>query len=104
LWGINIESVWVMVTSILALIAIGFFAVWSLLSNVLAGVLLFFTGIIRIGDSIEILPDNIKGKVVKVGTLFTLLKDEESNVFSIPNNLLFQKYIKKIPNRPSKIT
>ncbi len=96
IWGINIKNLWVSLTGILAMIAVAFFAVWSLVGNILAGIIIFFTSPFKINDQIEILPDGIKGKVLAINTFFTLLSDSEENLISIPNSLLFQKYVKKI--------
>lgn len=95
-WGINIKHLWVSLTSILAMIAVAFFAVWSLLGNILAGVIIFFTEPFKIDDQIEILPDNLKGKVIAINTFFTLISDQDENVINMPNSMVFQKFIKRI--------
>ncbi|MCF7914332.1 MAG: mechanosensitive ion channel family protein [Spirochaetaceae bacterium] len=94
IWGVAIENVWMSVVGMLGLIAIGFVAVWSILSNVVAGMLLFFNQTLRIEDQIELLPDGIKGKVLDVNSFFVILVDEEGNKFHVPNNFFFQKYVK----------
>jgi small-conductance mechanosensitive channel len=101
-WGINIKNLWVSITGILAMIAVAFFAVWSLVGNILAGIILFFTSPFKINDIIEILPDDIKGKVLAVNTFFTLLKDSDDNLINIPNSLFFQKYVKKLKKNPTQ--
>ena len=93
-WGINVKNLWISITSILAVIAIGFFAIWSLLSNICAGVILFFTSPFKVDDYIEILPENITGKVLAVNLFFALLEDDEGYHINVPNSLFFQKYIK----------
>lgn len=77
--------------------AIGFFAVWSILSNIFAGVILFFSQTVRIQDTIEIIPDNVKGTVKDINLFFLTLTDENGNDITIPSNMIFQKMIKKIP-------
>ena len=94
IWGIDVRNLWVSITGMLTMVAIAFFAVWSLIGNVLAGLLLYFSAPFRIGDTIEVMPDGIKGRVLAINTLFTLLVDDESNYFHIPNSLFFQKYMK----------
>lgn len=74
-WGIDLENVWVFLTGFLGLVAIGFFAVWSILSNIFAG---------------------IKGTVKDINLFFITLIDEEGNHLQIPSNLVFQKIVKKI--------
>ena len=95
IWGIDIKNLWVSVTGILAMIAVAFVAVWSLIANILAGFILFFTSPFKINDTIEIMPDEIKGKVLAINTFYTLISDEAGNQISVPNSLFFQKYIKK---------
>lgn len=94
IWGINLKNLWASLTAVLAMIAVAFFAVWSLVGNILAGIILFFTVPFKINNSIELLPDGIKGKVMSINTFYTLLVDEEDNYINIPNSLFFQKCIK----------
>lgn len=101
IWGIETQSFLIFISGILALIAIGFFAVWSILSNVLAGMILFFTGTIKMGDEILIIPENIKGEVIDINSVFTVLTNKKGEIINIPNNLIFQRIVKKIP--PKKI-
>lgn len=101
IWGVNIHNVWVFITGTVGMVAIGFFAVWSILSNILAGVLLFISDPFRLNDHIAVLPEDIRGKVVDMKLLFVVLKDDEGNVIHIPNNIMFQKFIKKL-HQPQK--
>ena len=86
-------------TGILALIAVAFFAVWSLVGNILAGMIIYFTTPFKINDLIEVMPDGIKGKVLTINTFFTVLIDEDDNYINIPNSLFFQKYVRNIKNK-----
>ncbi len=95
IWGINIERAWIALTGIVAMVAVAFLAIWSLIGNILAGIILFFTAPFKIDDVIEIAPDQIKGKVVAINSFFVLVIDDEQNHISIPNTLFFQKYIKR---------
>jgi len=101
-WGINVKSLWFSVGSVLAMIAVAFFAVWSLIGNILAGVILFFTTPFKVNDTIEIMPDEIRGKVLAVNTFFTVLSDEEQNLISVPNSVFFQKYTKRMKKERGK--
>lgn len=94
IWNVNIKEAWVALTSILALVAIAFFAVWSLIGNILAGVLIYFTSPFKIEDTIEVMPDEIRGKVLAINTLFTVLQASDTSYINVPNSLFFQKYIK----------
>lgn len=93
-WGINIKNLWISLAGVLAMIAVAFVAVWSLIGNILAGIILYFTTPFKINDTIEVLPDGIKGKVLAINTFYTIIADEEENYINIPNSLFFQKYVK----------
>lgn len=89
---------------LLGLVAIGFVAVWSTLSNVLCTFLLLLTRPFRIGDEVELVPDPIRGEVVDLTFFFTTLKDAEGRYFRIPNNLFFQRIIRRTPGRRPPVT
>ena len=95
IWGIG-GNFWIIISGVLGLIAIGFVAVWSILSNILAGLILLFSKLFKKGDELIFLPENIQGKIVELDFMFIFLKDEEGNFFQIPNNMVFQKIVKKV--------
>ena len=95
IWGIDIKGLFIFASSFFALVGIAFFASWSVLSNVTAGVILFFSFPHRMGDKIKILDgdNSLEGVVVDI-TMFTLqLEDESHHILTIPNNLLIQKAV-----------
>lgn len=94
IWGLNLKNIWVTVSSALAVVAIAFFAVWSLVGNILAGMLIYFTTPFKVDDEIEVMPDDIRGVVLAVNTFYTVLEDAEHNYINVPNSLFFQKYIR----------
>lgn len=99
IWGINIKHLWLSMTGVLALIAVAFFAVWSLVGNILAGLIIYFTTPFKINDSIEVMPDGIKGKVLAINTFFTVLIGEDDSYINVPNSLFFQKYVRNIKSK-----
>lgn len=94
IWGLSFKNVWLSVSSAVAVVAIAFFALWSLVGNILAGIIIYFTSPFRIEDEIEIMPDEIKGEVLAINTFYTVLRDEELNFVNVPNSIFFQKYIR----------
>jgi small-conductance mechanosensitive channel len=93
-WEISLHNVWVSLTGILAVTAIAFFAIWSLVGNILAGIILYFTSPFKIEDNIEVMPDEICGTVLAINTFYTVLLDQDGGYINIPNALFFQKYIR----------
>lgn len=97
-WGFSVQNIWVTITGFIGLVAIGFFAVWSMLSNIFAGFMLFFSRVIQLGRKIEIIPDGISGTVQEVNLFFIVLHDDDQNEILIPNNMIFQRTIKRYVN------
>lgn len=96
-WGVHLQGVVVFLSSFFAMVAIGFFAVWSVLSNITSSLLIFFLFPFNIGDHIEVIGDDIKG-VIKDLTLFHLIVEgADGQVVTIPNNVVIQKSIRILP-------
>ncbi len=98
-WGLGLKNVWVFISGILGIIAIGLVAVWSILSNIMAGFILFFTNPFKINDDITIMPEGWHGTVADISLFFVTLHDENENELHIPNNVVFQKAIKRVTRR-----
>ena len=101
-WDISLHNVWVALSGILAVTAIAFFAIWSLVGNILAGIILYFTSPFKIEDDIEVMPDEICGIVLAINTFYTVLLDKDGGYINIPNSLFFQKYIRVKRNRGNR--
>jgi len=95
-WGVDPSNLWIFVTGVIGALAVAFFAMWSMLSNIVAGLLLFVSDPFRIDDEIVILPEEIQGVVKDMKVLFVVLEDQDKNVIHVPSNLLFQKVVKKL--------
>ncbi|MFT6959601.1 MAG: small-conductance mechanosensitive channel, partial [Polaribacter sp.] len=67
IWGVDEKQLLIYISSFLTILGIAFFAQWSILSNITAGVILFLNYPVKIGDSITILekdsPNNINGEI-----------------------------------------
>jgi small-conductance mechanosensitive channel len=85
------------IAAVLGLVAIGFIAVWSILSNVLCTFVLITFKPFSIGDIIELPADNVSGEVVDLTLMFTTLRSPEDIYVQIPNNMFFQRVIKRTP-------
>lgn len=92
-----LENAWAALTAVLAMVAIGFVAVWSVLSNALCTVLLLVFKPFRIGDHVELPAEGIAGTAVDLNFAYTILRDEAGQLIQIPNNLFFQKVVRRQP-------
>lgn len=101
-WDV-LQSVWAAVTAVIALVAIGFVAVWSVLSNVLCSFILLGARPFRIGERISFVGEQVSGRVESVTLLYTTLRCEDGAQLLIPNNQFLQKSIRReLPGTPPK--
>jgi small-conductance mechanosensitive channel len=93
IWGINIEGLPIYFASFFGIVGIAFFASWSLLSNITASLIIFFSASFRLMDRIKIIDgeNTIIGKVVDMSMFTITIETDEGNTLSYPNNLLIQK-------------
>lgn len=97
-WGIDYRGLLVFASSILAVIGVALVAQWSILSNITAGVIVFFSFPARIGDTIEIVDGatRMKGTITEINLFQILLEDEKGQAVAYPNNLILQRPVIKI--------
>ena len=97
-WSVDIKGISVFASSLFAIIGVAMFAQWSILSNITASIIIFFTFPARVGDKIRIVDgDNSIEGTIKEITLFQVeLKDDEDNHVIYPNSLLLQKPVIKL--------
>lgn len=95
IWGVKRENILIGLSSVFAVIGVAFFAQWSLLSNITAGVIMFFSTPFRIGDKIHIYDKDlpIYAVIENIQTFYTHIRTDEGELILIPNNLFLQKAI-----------
>jgi len=95
IWGVNLEDFSLFITSILAFVGIGFVAQWSILSNLTASVILFFSHPLRLGNRIRVLDKDFDwtGKVVDITGFYLFMRTDDGRMITIPTNLVIQKGI-----------
>jgi small-conductance mechanosensitive channel len=95
LWGFEIGTILALMGSVLGLVAIGFVAVWSVLSNFLCTFVLVMFKPFSVGDELELPPDNVKGRVTDLSLIFTTLEVSPGESVMIPNNTFFQRVFRR---------
>ena len=95
IWGVNLEDFSVFMSSVLAIVGIGFVAQWSILSNLTASVILFFSHPLRLGDRIRVLDKDFDwtGKVEDISGFYLFMRTDDGRRITIPTNLVIQKGI-----------
>ncbi len=95
IWGVEGKQLVLVISSVLTIIGVAFFAQWSILSNVTAGIILFFSFPFKIGDRIRIMDKDfpVEAEIEDIKSFYTLLKTADGEEIAFPNNLLLQKGI-----------
>ena len=86
-FGFEIGGIWAMLSTILGLVAIGFVAVWSLISHITATVLILFLRPFQMGDDLEFPGEPVSGRAVDINFFFTTLVDHEGTYHQIPSEI-----------------
>jgi small-conductance mechanosensitive channel len=100
--GVEVTGIWAAASALAAMLAGGFVALGTVLSNLLCTVLLLVFAPFRVGDDIEIIEATggrgLRGRVVDLKALYTSLRisDEAGGgAVQVPNTLFFQKSIRR---------
>ncbi|MEZ0007279.1 small-conductance mechanosensitive channel [Flavobacterium sp. 28YEA47A] len=93
IWGVRTNDIYIAFTSVITIIGVAFFAQWSILSNITAGIILFFSFPFKIGDTIRIHDKDfpLEGEIDDIKAFHTYLRTKEGELVTYPNNLLLQK-------------
>jgi small-conductance mechanosensitive channel len=73
-------------------------------SNFTASFFLVLWGPFHVGQTVEILPENLKGRVVDRNLMFTTLSEDSGSVLQIPNSLFFQKIFRVSGDQKTSLT
>jgi small-conductance mechanosensitive channel len=91
LWGVSVSGLWTLLVSAAAVIGVGFLAVWTMISNVTASLFITVWRPFHRGHTVELLPENLKGRVAGRNMMYTIIREESGALLHVPNNLFFQK-------------
>lgn len=102
-WGLDQKEFFVFLTSALTVVGIGFFAQWSILSNITAGLMLYFNHPLHIGDTIKILDKDfeIEGTLKDITLFFMHIETIKGENVTVPNSIVTQKTIAIVSSKYS---
>lgn len=94
-FGMALKELSVIFSSIFAVIGIGLFAIWSILSNVTSGIIMFFSFPYKVGDKIRIHDKDfpIEGIIEDIQAFQLHLRENNGDLVTYPNNLMLQKAV-----------
>lgn len=107
IWGINFKNIGIVFSSIFAVIGVALFAQWSILSNITAGIIIFFTIPFKIGDKIIIHDKDFYEDpltIIDIKAFHVILKSEQGELKAYPNNLILQKGVTLLKGQESVLT
>ncbi|MDT0644480.1 mechanosensitive ion channel [Zunongwangia sp. F363] len=94
-WGLEWADFALIFSSVFAILGAALFAIWSILSNITSGVIMFFSFPYKIGDKIKIhdkdLP--IEAIIEDIKAFHLHLRTMEGELITYPNNLMLQKAV-----------
>ncbi|MBD0776188.1 mechanosensitive ion channel [Maribacter sp. ANRC-HE7] len=93
IWGVNFKEIGLLLSSVFAVIGVALFASWSILSNITAGIILFFSFPFKIGDRIRILDSDFpeEADILDIKAFHVYLRKDNGELVTYPNSLLLQK-------------
>ena len=94
-FGTEFHDIAVIFSSVFAVIGIGLFAIWSILSNITSGIIMFFNFPYKVGDKIEIHDKDfpIKAIIEDIRAFQLILRLDNGDLVTYPNNLMLQKAV-----------
>ncbi|WP_299155643.1 mechanosensitive ion channel domain-containing protein [uncultured Christiangramia sp.] len=94
-WGVGLTDLSLIFSSVFAVIGVALFAIWSILSNVTSGIILFFSFPYKIGDTIKIHDKDldIEAEIEDIKAFHLHLRTREGELVTYPNNLILQKAV-----------
>lgn len=95
IFGVDPSQIALVFSSVFAVVGIGLFAIWSILSNITSGVIMFFSFPYKVGDKIQIHDADfpIEAIIEDIGAFQLHLRLDNGNLVTYPNNLMLQKAV-----------
>ena len=102
IWSVNFKDLGALLASIFAVIGVALFAQWSILSNITAGVIIFFSYPFKIGNTIRIFDKEISKTdyngdetyiIEDIRAFHLHLRRSNGEILTYPNSLVLQKGI-----------
>ncbi len=93
--GVETEQLALVFSSVFAIIGIALFAVWSILSNLTSGVIMFFSFPYKVGDKIKIHDKDypVEAIIEDIRAFQIILREDNGDLVTYPNNLILQKAV-----------
>ena len=93
--GAETRDVTLVFSSVFAVIGVALFAIWSILSNITSGVIMFFSFPYKVGDKIRIHDKDypVEAIIEDIRAFQIHLREDNGDLVTYPNNLILQKAV-----------
>ncbi len=93
--GFETHDITLVFSSVFAVIGIALFAIWSILSNVTSGIIMFFSFPYKVGDKIKIHDKDypVEAIIEDIRAFQLILREDNGDLTTYPNNLILQKAV-----------
>lgn len=93
IFGAEAKDLALVFSSVFAVIGIGLFAIWSILSHITSGLIMFFAFPYKVGDKIKIHDNDFpeEATIEDIRAFHLHLRLDNGNLVTYPNNLMLQK-------------
>lgn len=94
-FGTDFNDIALIFSSVFAVLGVGLFAIWSILSNVTSGIIMFFNFPYKVGDKIEIHDKDfpVTAIIEDIRAFQLHLRLDNGDLVTYPNNLMLQKAV-----------
>ncbi|WP_417290134.1 mechanosensitive ion channel domain-containing protein [Corallibacter sp.] len=93
IFGTEMKDLTLVFSSVFAVIGIGLFAIWSILSNITSGIIMFFSFPYKVGDKVQIHDKDfpVEAIIEDIRAFQLHLRLDNGDLVTYPNNLILQK-------------
>ncbi len=93
--GAKTSDITLVFSSVFAVIGIALFAIWSILSNITSGVIMFFSFPYKVGDKIKIHDKDypVEAIIEDIRAFQLILREDNGDLVTYPNNIILQKAV-----------
>lgn len=95
IFGAEFRELAVIFSSVFAILGIALFAIWSILSNVTSGIIMFFSFPYKVGDKVSIHDKDfpVKAIIEDIRAFQLHLRLDNGDLVTYPNNMMLQKAV-----------
>jgi len=99
--GIGYGQLAIFFSSVFAVVGVALFAQWSILSNITASLIIFFSFPYRVGDWVKVvdIDDEVLGQIIEISTFHVIIQRLSNDIVTYPNNLILQKAVVRFSDK-----